>query len=94
MSNRRGFTTLEINISNPPSRRFLKAGYIDAGEFVLTTKGTPQDGNPSPVLSNIFLHYVLDLWFEKKIKPRVREACQLVRYADDYICMVQHVDEI
>jgi len=47
----------------------------------------------SPILSNIFLHYVLDLWFEKKIKPRVKGACQLVRYADDYICMVQYVDD-
>jgi len=65
-------------------RRFLKAGYIDAGEFVLTIEGTPQGSNFSPIISNIFLHYVLDLWFEKKVKPRVRGACQLVRYADDY----------
>jgi group II intron reverse transcriptase/maturase len=71
-------------------RRFLKAGYVDADEFVLTTQGTAQGGNLSPVLSNIFLHYVLDLWFEKKIKPKVRGVCQLVRYADDFLCMTQY----
>jgi RNA-directed DNA polymerase len=42
------------------------------------------------MLSNIFLHYVLDLWFEKRIKRQIRGACFLVRYADDFVCMVQH----
>jgi len=88
---------LQVRIKDPSLllliRRFLKAGYIDAGEFVLTTKGTPQGGNLSPILSNIFLHYVLDLWFEKRIKPQARGVCHLVRYADDFICMVQHVDD-
>ncbi len=45
------------------------------------------------MLSNIFLHYVLDLWFEKKIKPQTRGECHIVRYADDFICMVQYADE-
>jgi RNA-directed DNA polymerase len=70
--------------------RFLKAGYFEAGRIVATEQGTPQGGNLSPMLSNIFLHYVLDLWFEKKINPMVKGACQLVRYADDFICMVQY----
>ena len=74
-------------------KRFLKAGYIDAGEFVLTTQGTPQGGNLSPMLANIFLHYVLDLWFEKKVKSRTKGACHLVRYADDFVCMVQYADD-
>jgi group II intron reverse transcriptase/maturase len=74
-------------------RRFLKAGYVDAGELVATTQGTPQGGNLSPILSNIFLHYVLDLWFEKKIKPKAQGACHLVRYADDFVCMVQRLDD-
>ena len=73
-------------------RRFLKAGYLDAGVWVKPEQGTPQGGNLSPILSNIFLHYVLDLWFEKKIKPGAQGACHLVRYADDFICMVQTVD--
>jgi group II intron reverse transcriptase/maturase len=88
---------LQVRIKDPSLllliRRFLNAGYIDGDEFVLTTKGTPQGGNLSPVLSNIFLHYVLDLWFEKKIKPKVRGACHLVRYADDFLCMVQYADD-
>ncbi|MBA7641293.1 hypothetical protein ES703_48970 [subsurface metagenome] len=73
-------------------RRFLKAGYFEAGKVISTEQGTPQGGNLSPMLSNIFLHYVLDLWFEKKIVPRLRGACNMVRYADDFICMVQHAD--
>jgi group II intron reverse transcriptase/maturase len=85
---------LQVRIKDPSFlliiRRFLEAGYIDAGEFVLTTEGTPQGSNFSPIISNIFLHYVLDLWFEKKIKPKVRGVCQLVRYADDFICMTQY----
>ena len=74
-------------------RRFLKAGYMDAGLLVPTERGTPQGGNLSPMLSNIFLHYVLDLWFEKKIRPQVRGACYMVRYADDFVCMVQYQDD-
>jgi group II intron reverse transcriptase/maturase len=88
---------LQVRINDPSFllliRRFLKAGYVDGGEFVLTSQGTPQGGNLSPVLSNIFLHYVLDLWFEKKIKPQVGGACFMVRYADDFICMVQNRDD-
>lgn len=74
-------------------RRFLKAGYFEAGRIVATEQGTPQGGNLSPMLSNIFLHYVLDLWFEKKVKPQTRGTCQLVRYADDFICMVQYASD-
>ncbi|MDP6433734.1 MAG: reverse transcriptase domain-containing protein, partial [Candidatus Scalindua sp.] len=74
-------------------RRFLKAGYMDAGMFVSTERGTPQGGNLSPALSNIFLHYVLDLWFEKKIRPQARGACHMVRYADDFVCMIQYQDD-
>lgn len=74
-------------------RRFLKAGYIEAGMVVATRRGTPQGGNLSPTLSNIFLHYVLDLWFEKRLKRQTRGTCHLVRYADDFICMVQYKDD-
>jgi group II intron reverse transcriptase/maturase len=88
---------LQVRIKDPSFllliRRFLKAGYIDAGMLVLTEQGTPQGGNLSPVLSNIFLHYVLDLWFEKRIKRQFRGQCHLVRYADDYICMIQYADD-
>jgi len=88
---------LKVRIVDPSFllliRRFLKAGYIEAGMVVATGRGTPQGGNLSPILSNIFLHYVLDLWFEKRLKRQVRGACHLVRYADDFICMVQYKDD-
>ncbi len=70
-------------------RRFLKAGYIESGLWHPTDEGTPQGGNLSPLLANLFLHYVLDLWFERKVKPTARGTCVLVRYADDFVCLVQ-----
>lgn len=70
-------------------RRFLKAGYMESGTWIRPDEGTPQGGNLSPMLANIFLHYVLDLWFVRQVQPRVSGRCELVRYADDFICMVQ-----
>jgi hypothetical protein len=58
-----------------------------------TEQGTPQGGNLSPMLSNVFLHYVLDLWFEKRVKHQVRGVCVLVRYADDFVCLVQYQED-
>jgi len=88
---------LQVRIVDPSFlllvRRFLKAGYVDAGLLVTTEQGTPQGGNLSPMLSNIFLHYVLDLWFEKRIKRQARGACFLVRYADDFVCMIRYQDD-
>lgn len=88
---------LQVRIKDPSFlllvRRFLKAGYLEAGQIVETEQGTPQGGNLSPMLSNIFLHYVLDLWFEKRLARQVRGACFLVRYADDFVCMVQYQDD-
>jgi RNA-directed DNA polymerase len=74
-------------------QRFLKAGFVEAEELMETEEGTPQGGNLSPMLSNIFLHEVLDAWFEKEIKPRLRGECHLARYADDFVCMVQYVED-
>jgi RNA-directed DNA polymerase len=64
-------------------RKWLRAGILDTtGAILHPVTGTPQGGVVSPVLSNVYLHYVLDLWFEKVIKPQCRgEAC-LLRYAD------------
>ena len=88
---------LQVRIVDPSFllllRRFLKAGYIDAGLLVATEQGTPQGGNLSPMLSNVFLHYVLDLWFEKRIKRQTRGACFLVRYADDFVCTIRYQDD-
>jgi group II intron reverse transcriptase/maturase len=88
---------LEVRIKDPSFllliRRFLKAGYVEARRIVATEQGTPQGGNLSPILSNVFLHYVLDLWFEETLKPRMKGQCYLVRYADDFLCMVQKPEE-
>jgi len=89
--------SLQVRIKDPSFllliRRFLKAGYVEAGETIATGQGTPQGGNLSPVLSNIFLHYVLDLWFERIVKPHTRGSCYLVRYADDFICMTRYKED-
>ncbi|NSM56734.1 group II intron reverse transcriptase/maturase [Wolbachia endosymbiont of Atemnus politus] len=66
-------------------KQFLKAGVMEAGHYEATTQGAPQGGIVSPVLANIYLHYVLDLWFEKKVKPKSKEYMELVRYADDLV---------
>ena len=66
-------------------RRFLKAGAMEAGVFSDTEAGTPQGGLVSPVLANIYLHYVLDLWFEKRYTRSCRGRAYLVRYADDFV---------
>ena len=66
-------------------RRFLKAGVIEAGTHKNSELGTPQGGVISPLLANIYLHYVLDLWFEKKIKPEARGYLQEIRYCDDFV---------
>ena len=84
---------LSVRIKDPSFlllvRRFLKAGYVESSKVVATDRGTPQGGNLSPILSNVYLHYVLDLWFERKLKQQVQGYCHLVRYADDFIFMVQ-----
>lgn len=69
--------------------RFLKAGIMEEGKFIETDKGTPQGGVLSPLLANIYLHYILDLWFEKAVKKQLRGYAQLVRYADDFIVCFQ-----
>ncbi|MBV1727846.1 MAG: group II intron reverse transcriptase/maturase, partial [Candidatus Desulforudis sp.] len=70
--------------------RFLKSGVMEAGIVQDTTQGTPQGGVVSPILANIYLHYVLDLWFEKEIRPKCRGQAYIVRYADDFVCCFEH----
>lgn len=70
--------------------KFLKAGYIDNNLLVTSEKGTAQGSILSPVLANIFLHYVLDVWFETTVKSHTKGYCELLRYADDYVCVVQY----
>ena len=65
--------------------KWLNAGVMEDGVLSYPEKGTPQGGVISPVLANIFLHYVLDDWFTKEVKPRMKGRCFLVRYADDFV---------
>ena len=67
--------------------KFLKAGYVDAEQHIETELGTPQGSILSPMLSNIFLHYVLDEWFNDTVQKYVRGYAELVRYADDFIIL-------
>jgi RNA-directed DNA polymerase len=80
---------LEERISDPNLlwlvRRFLKSGIIEEGQYQASNQGTPQGGNLSPLLSNIYLHYVLDLWFEKKFKAKSKGYVELIRYCDDFV---------
>jgi group II intron reverse transcriptase/maturase len=70
--------------------KFLKAGYVDGGLLVETEKGTPQGSILSPMLANVYLHYVFDGWFEETVKAHVKGFCEFVRYADDFVCVVQY----
>ena len=65
--------------------KWLKAGVVEKKELTYPKKGTPQGGVISPLLANIFLHYVLDEWFEELIRPRLKGRCFISRYADDFI---------
>lgn len=71
-------------------RRWLKAGIFEDGEIHRNEEGTPQGGSISVLLSNLYLHYVLDLWFERKVKPRLRGEAYLVRYIDDFVVCFQY----
>ena len=74
-------------------KRFLKNGYMEEGKLFSTEEGTPQGGVVSPILANVYLHYALDLWMEKVVKPECRGAVEIVRYADDFVICVQYKDE-
>jgi len=69
--------------------RFLNAGVIEEGKRIATDRGTPQGAVLSPVLANIYLHYSVDLWFERVVKCQLKGFAQLVRYADDFVVCFQ-----
>jgi RNA-directed DNA polymerase len=74
-------------------RKWLRAGVSEEGEWSKTTVGAPQGAVISPLLSNVFLHYVLDLWIEWWRNNRCRGDVVVVRYADDFVIGFQHRDE-
>jgi group II intron reverse transcriptase/maturase len=65
--------------------KWLKAGVLEDEHLHFATEGTPQGGVVSPILSNIYLHHVLDEWFENEVRPRLAGSCTLVRFADDFV---------
>lgn len=73
--------------------KFLRAGYVDDGELIRTESGTPQGSILSPMSANIFLHYLLDVWFEDVVKKQTKGFCEIIRYADDFVCTVRYVGD-
>jgi group II intron reverse transcriptase/maturase len=65
--------------------KWLNAGVLEGGVLTNSDQGTPQGGVISPLLANVYLHYVLDEWFEKEVKPRLGGHAFLIRYADDFV---------
>jgi RNA-directed DNA polymerase len=68
-------------------RKWLKAGVLDTdGEILDPETGTPQGGVISPILATVYLHYALDLWFEKGVRKQVHGEALMCRHADDFVC--------
>lgn len=71
-------------------RKFLKAGIMEKGKYLDSERGTPQGNGASPVLANVYLHYVLDYWFAVRVKQRCKGEAYLIRYCDDFVCCFQN----
>ena len=80
---------LQIRVADPPLLRLvskcLHVGVLDGEQFSRPGEGTAQGSSISPMFGNVYLHYVLDLWFERDIKPRLKGQARLIRYADDFV---------
>jgi RNA-directed DNA polymerase len=75
-------------------RKWLKAGILDTdGKILHPETGTPQGGIVSPVLANVYLHYALDLWFEKVVRKQLRGEAMICRYADDFVCAFRYQED-
>lgn len=70
--------------------KFLKAGIMENGKYLDSERGTPQGNGASPVLANVYLHYVLDNWFDVIVKRQCSGECYLIRYCDDFVCCFQY----
>lgn len=85
---------VELRVGDPRIisliRRWLKAGIMEDGEIHPNTEGTPQGGSISVLLSNLYLHYVLDLWFTKVVKTHLQGEAYWVRYLDDFVICFQY----
>lgn len=88
---------LRLRIGDPEVLRligkWLGAGALIDGIIARSDKGSPQGGPISPILANIYLHYALDLWYERKFKPMCIGESSMIRFADDFVAVFQHADE-
>jgi len=73
--------------------KWLKAGITEQGQVTYSDVGTPQGGVVSPLISNVFLHHVLDNWFEEAVLPRMVGRAQIVRFADDFLILFSREDD-
>ncbi len=73
--------------------RLLRAGIMENGRWEPSEEGTVQGGNISPLLANIYLHFVLDLWFERVVKKNCRGDAAIIRYCDDFVCCFQYKED-
>lgn len=73
--------------------KWLKAGVLEDGQISYPEEGTPQGGVISPLLANIYLHYVLDEWFHQAIQPRLKGGSQLIRFADDFLLLFDNKED-
>jgi group II intron reverse transcriptase/maturase len=73
--------------------KWLKAGVMEDGNVSYPDAGSPQGGVISPLLANVFLHYVLDTWFRQEVQPRLRGKAHLIRYADDFVILFRYEDD-
>lgn len=71
-------------------RKFLNAGIMENGKYLDSETRTPQGNGASPILANIYLHYVLDNWFDVIVQRQCTGECYMVRYADDFVCCFQN----
>jgi len=72
--------------------KWLKAGVMEDGNISYPESGSPQGGCISPILANIYLHYVLDMWFEETVKPQLPGSAKLIRFADDFVIVFSNRD--
>jgi group II intron reverse transcriptase/maturase len=73
--------------------KWLNAGVLEGGVMTHPESGTPQGGVASPLLANIYLHEVLDVWWVREVMPRLRGKAALIRYADDFVCVFQRDED-
>jgi RNA-directed DNA polymerase len=73
--------------------KWLKAGVLEEGSVSYPDAGSPQGGVISPLAANVYLHYVLDVWFRQEVQPRLRGRAHLIRYADDFVILFTHEED-